>query len=86
MPKHKSGLRAGGVTAGACPADSIPHCLAVMGATPKGLAQALSQHHEDAYVPDGDTTENISKIIYNRSLALFRKDEAFRKWKRRHRR
>ena len=68
------------------PADSIPQCLAVMGATPKGLAQALSQHHEDAFVPDGDTTENISKIIYNKSLTLFRKDEAFRKWKRKHRR
>ena len=64
------------------PTDQIHPCLAVLGTTPTGLRQALSQYHENDHIPNPKTKEKISKLIYSTSLALFRKHESFRKWKR----
>ena len=58
------------------PTDQIHPCLAVLGTTPMGLRQALSQYHENSHIPDPKVVEKISKLIYSTSLALFRK------WKR----
>jgi hypothetical protein len=59
--------------------------LAILGTTPKGLLQALSQYHEDSHALDSAIPEKISKLIFSTSLALFLKDEVYRKWKRRFR-
>lgn len=69
------------------PADMVHISLAILGTTPKGLLQALSQHHENSHALDPATTipEKISKLIFSTSLALFLKDEVYRKWKRRFR-
>ena len=64
------------------PTDQIHPCLAVLGTTPIGLRQALSQYHENDHIPDPEIKEKISKLIYSTSLSLFRKHESFRKWKR----
>ena len=65
------------------PSRSPTHrILTALGTTPPGLYQVLSSFHENSHIVDPKTPELISKIVYNASLALFRKDEAFRKWKR----
>jgi hypothetical protein len=67
------------------PADMVHISLAFLGSTPKGLLQALSQYHEDSHALDPVIPEQISKLIFSTSLALFLKDEVYRKWKRRFR-
>ena len=60
--------------------DRLHITLALLGALPRGFSKDLASHWEEEI--DNTTSLTISKTILNKSLELFKKDEAFRKWKR----
>ena len=60
--------------------DRLHITLALLGALPPGFSKDLASHWEEEV--DSTTVLTISKTILNKSLELFKKDEAFRKWNR----
>ena len=64
------------------PADSISNTLCQMGITPPGLQKAISKANELKSSDYSDCTAQITKIIFDNSLALFLRDEGYHKWKR----
>ena len=63
------------------PVASLNPVLALLGLTPKGLQGHVAAWSED-WSTSSKKVKDISKIILNYSLLSFRKDEAFRKWRR----
>ena len=53
-----------------------------MGITPPGLQKAISKANELKSSDYSDCTAQITKIIFDNSLALFLRDEGYHKWKR----
>ena len=60
--------------------DALPSALALLGELPKGIKGHISDHNERATTRD--TLEKVSAIIIDCTLSTLKKDEAFRKWKR----
>ena len=60
--------------------DALPSALALLGELPKGIKGHISDHNERATTRD--TLEKVSAIIVDCTLSILKKDEAFRKWKR----
>jgi hypothetical protein len=63
-------------------ADSVPNTLCQMGIAPPGFQKAITKATELLSLDYSDCTEQITKIIFDSSLALFLKDEGYHKWKR----
>ena len=63
---------------------SVPPCMLALGAAPPTLQQHISQYNTNDHPIHPDITDKITKIIRNVSLELFRKDEGYHKWRKKH--
>jgi hypothetical protein len=63
------------------PGDKVHRVLALLGILPPGIGPTIAAHW-DTHEMDKSVLAIISNLILNKTLALFKKDEAFRKWRR----
>jgi hypothetical protein len=61
--------------------DKIHRVLALLGILPPGLEAAMASYW-DTHEVDKRALATISNLILNKTLVLFRQDEAFRKWRK----
>ena len=61
--------------------DSLHPILGLLGATPKGLGPDIASHGE-AYPTAPKTIQQISLLVLNTSVGIYRRSEAFANWKR----
>jgi hypothetical protein len=63
------------------PGDKVHRVLALLGILPPGIGPTIAAYW-DTHEMDKSVLAIISNLILNKTLALFKKDEAFRKWRR----
>jgi hypothetical protein len=61
--------------------DKVHRVLALLGILPPGIGAAISAYW-DTHELDKSALTLISNLILNKTLVLFRQDEAFRKWRK----
>ena len=61
--------------------DRLPKALGILGITP-GCLQAAINSRRPSGPHDNEATQKITKLIYNKSLEILRRAEAFRRRKK----
>ena len=64
------------------PTDRLPKALGILGITPRSLQAAINSRRPNG-PEDNEATQKITKLIYNKSLEILRRAEAFRRRKKR---
>jgi hypothetical protein len=61
--------------------DKVHRILALLGILPPGIGPTIAAYWDTNEVDDS-ALAIISNLILNKTLALFKQDEAFRKWRK----
>jgi hypothetical protein len=63
------------------PGDKVHRILALLGTLPPGIGPTIAAFW-DTHEEDKSALALISNLVLNKTLTLFKQDEAFRKWRR----